>query len=62
VATFEEIKENEFNLNIPRYVDTFEAEAVVDIAKVQREILDLEKKQAELREKMNQCLKELGLE
>jgi type I restriction enzyme M protein len=60
-ATFNEIKENEFNLNIPRYVDTFEAEAVVDIAKVQKEILDLEKKQAELRVKMNQYLKELGL-
>jgi type I restriction enzyme M protein len=60
-ATFDEIKENEFNLNIPRYVDTFEAEAVVDIAKVQQEILDLEKKQAELRVKMNQYLKELGL-
>jgi type I restriction enzyme M protein len=60
-ATFEEIKENDFNLNIPRYVDTFEAEAIVDIAKVQQEILDLEKKQAELRVKMNQYLKELGL-
>jgi type I restriction enzyme M protein len=60
-ATLEEIKENDFNLNIPRYVDTFEAEAVVDIAKVQQEILDLEKKQAELRTKMNQYLKELGL-
>ena len=60
-ATFDEIKENDFNLNIPRYVDTFEAEAVVDIAKVQQEILELEKKQAELRLKMNQYLKELGL-
>ena len=60
-ATFEEIKENDFNLNIPRYVDTFEAEDVVDIAKVQQEILDLEKKQADLRLKMNQYLKELGL-
>ena len=60
-ASFGEIKENDFNLNIPRYVDTFEAEAVVDIAKVQQEILDLETKQAELRVKMNQYLKELGL-
>lgn len=60
-ASFDEIKENDFNLNIPRYVDTFEAEAPVDIAKVQREILELEKKQAELREKMNKYLKELGL-
>lgn len=60
-ASFDEIKENDFNLNIPRYVDTFEAEAPVDIAKVQEEIFALEKKQAELRVKMNQYLKELGL-
>jgi hypothetical protein len=38
VATFEEIQENDFNLNIPRYVDTFEEEAEVDIAAVQKEI------------------------
>lgn len=43
VATFEEIKENEFNLNIPRYVDTFEEEEEVDIEKVQVEIDLLEK-------------------
>jgi type I restriction enzyme M protein len=42
VATFEEIQENEFNLNIPRYVDTFEEEEEVDIALVQREIEKLE--------------------
>jgi len=42
VATFNEIQENEFNLNIPRYVDTFEEEAEVDIAKVQKEIEGLE--------------------
>src|SRR5690606_24837268 len=35
VATFDEIEENEFNLNIPRYVDTFEEEPEVDIAAVQ---------------------------
>lgn len=42
VATFDEIQENEFNLNIPRYVDTFEEEAEVDIAAVQKEIEKLE--------------------
>ncbi len=42
VATFKEIKENEFNLNIPRYVDTFEEETEVDIAAVQEEIDVLE--------------------
>lgn len=32
LASFDEIKENDFNLNIPRYVDTFEEEAPVDMA------------------------------
>ncbi|NET35912.1 MAG: type I restriction-modification system subunit M, partial [Cyanothece sp. SIO1E1] len=31
VATLEEIQENDYNLNIPRYVDTFEEEAPVDL-------------------------------
>jgi type I restriction enzyme M protein len=47
VATFDEIKENEFNLNIPRYVDTFEEESEVDIKKVQWEINQLNKELAE---------------
>ncbi len=42
VATFDDIAENEFNLNIPRYVDTFEEEAEIDIAAVQTQIDRLE--------------------
>ncbi|KRM22460.1 type I restriction-modification system subunit M [Latilactobacillus graminis] len=44
VATFDEIKENDFNLNIPRYVDTFEEEEPIDIDEVKKEIaaIDLE--------------------
>ncbi|MBL0055355.1 MAG: SAM-dependent DNA methyltransferase [Chitinophagaceae bacterium] len=42
VATAAEIQENDFNLNIPRYVDTFEEEAEVDIKAVQMEINQLE--------------------
>ena len=44
VADLDEIKENEFNLNIPRYVDTFEEEAPVDIKKVSKELQDINKK------------------
>ena len=44
MATFDEIAENDFNLNIPRYVDTFEEEAEVDIAAVQKEIDKLEER------------------
>ncbi len=60
-ATFEEIQENEFNLNIPRYVDTFEEEAEVDIAAVQVEIDKLEGElktvQAEIENYLTQLVK-----
>ncbi len=38
LATIEEIKENDFNLNIPRYVDTFEEEAVVPLTEIVKNI------------------------
>ncbi len=60
-ATFDEVEENEFNLNIPRYVDTFEPEPEVGIPAVQREIEDLERQLAETRAEMNHYLDELGL-
>ncbi|PFD04494.1 type I restriction-modification system subunit M [Bacillus cereus] len=48
IATFDEIKENDFNLNIPRYVDTFVEEAPVDMASVGSTIKDIRKEKAEL--------------
>ncbi len=42
VATCEDIKVHGFNLNISRYVDTFEEEAEIDLGKVQVEIAELE--------------------
>ena len=59
VAAFDEIKENDFNLNIPRYVDTFEEEEPIDIDEVQKEIDALEKELAEVRGKMAEKLKEI---
>ena len=56
----QEIKENDFNLNIPRYVDTFEEEKQIDIPAVQAEIDQLEKELAEVQGKMKEYLKELG--
>lgn len=49
VASFDEIKENDYNLNIPRYVDTFEEEEPIDIAALGKELMTLndEIKQAE---------------
>lgn len=60
VATFDEIAENEFNLNIPRYVDTFEEEAEVDIAAVQTEIDRLEAELKTVQTELEKYLKELG--
>lgn len=57
VAAFDEIKENVFNLNIPRYVDTFEEEEEIDIDAVQAEINDLESELAAVRVKMAEKLK-----
>jgi type I restriction enzyme M protein len=61
VASFEEIKENDFNLNIPRYVDTFEEEEEIDIASVQKDIERIEGELLEVKAKMAAYLKELGL-
>ncbi len=56
-ASFEELEENDFNLNIPRYVDTFEEEAEIDIAAVQQEIESLESELASVRTKMADLLR-----
>ena len=42
VATMEELIENDYNLNIPRYVDTFEEEEPVDLELVSKQLQDLE--------------------
>lgn len=41
LATYEEIKENEYNLNIPRYVDTFEEEEPIDLLALSQEVSTL---------------------
>ncbi|WP_333663818.1 type I restriction-modification system subunit M [Chishuiella changwenlii] len=60
-STFEDIKSNEFNLNIPRYIDTFEEEAEVDIKEVNNDINQLKSSLAETEAKMQAFLKELKL-
>jgi type I restriction enzyme M protein len=61
-AGFDEIEGNKLNLNIPRYVDTFEPEPEIDIQAVQNEIRDLDRQLAEARAEMNRYLEELGIE
>lgn len=48
LATFEELVENDYNLNIPRYVDTFEEEAPLDMAAVGKELAEIRKEKAAL--------------
>jgi len=61
IATLDEIKENEYNLNIPRYVDTFEAEPIINIDEVNKEIAQIKQQLTEVEQKMSAYLKELGL-
>lgn len=60
-ATVKDIKDNEYNLNIPRYIDTFEEEEEVDIKTVHAEIVDLKQQLAATEVKMENFLKELNL-
>ena len=62
LATPAEIAENDFNLNIPRYVDTFEEEAEIDLMAVRREREQLKAELARLEVQMDAYLKELGYE
>ena len=62
LATLEEIAANGYNLNIPRYVDTFEAEAEIDLTAVRAERAQLQARLSELENEMAGYLKELGYE
>jgi type I restriction enzyme M protein len=60
-ATLQELRDNDYNLNIPRYVDTFEEQAEIDLPAVQAEIDTLEDQLAAVRSEMRNHLKSLGL-
>ncbi|NBK46651.1 type I restriction-modification system subunit M [Staphylococcus delphini] len=60
-ASLQEIEENDYNLNIPRYVDTFEEEAPIDLDQVQQDIANIDNDIAQVEEEINSYLKELGV-
>lgn len=62
VVDLEEIKENDFNLNIKRYVDSSEDEEPVDVKAVWQNLQKLEKEREEIDEKVGEFVKELGYE
>ena len=61
-ASLDEIKENEFNLNIPRYVDTFEEEEIIDIDAVAKNLKKLSADEIGLQNKIAEFCQELGIE
>ena len=62
LASYEEIKANDYNLNIPRYVDTFEQEEQIDPEDVRREMVDIDGEIGQTLQSLNAMLTELGLE
>lgn len=62
LASFEEIKSNDYNLNIPRYVDTSEEEEPIDLAKEFKALQENEEQIEIVAEQINAYLKELGIE
>lgn len=63
VASIKEIaEEHDYNLNIPRYVDTFEEEEPVDLTAVTDELKQLDKDMAEVDQTIADYCQELGIE
>ena len=60
-ASLEEIKDNDYNLNIPRYVDTFEEEEPIDLEQVQKDLNQIDDEIVEVEQEINSYLKELGV-
>ena len=62
VTPLSEVKENDYNLNIPRYVDTFEEEEPIDLDNVVKEIKKIDKEMIEVDKKIAEYCKELGID
>ncbi|MBO7719320.1 MAG: type I restriction-modification system subunit M [Methanosphaera sp.] len=61
VATIDEIRENDYNLNIPRYVDTFEEEEAINLDELVDELEEIEKEIKKVDDKIIEYCKELGI-
>lgn len=62
VATLQEVKDNDYNLNIPRYVDTFEAEDEIDLNAIAQQLKELEQQSQKTDEVIADFCKELGID
>lgn len=61
IANYDEVKENDFNLNIPRYINAFEEEEKIDLKEVKKNLFSLEKEISNLKDSMEKYLEELGI-
>ena len=61
VASIDQIKENDYNLNIPRYVDTFEEEEPIDLENVSSKLINLEKEINATKSNITNFCKELNI-
>lgn len=61
IAKMDEIIENDYNLNIPRYVDTFEEEEAVDLQETFKKLDETQTKITDAKIEANKFLEELGL-
>ena len=62
VATLQEVKDNDYNLNIPRYVDTFEAEDEIDLNAIAKQLKALEQQSQNTDKVIADFCKELGID
>ena len=62
LVSLDEIRNNDYNLNIPRYLDTFEKEESIDLESLASEIKKLEKEEIEIDKEIGGYCKELGIE
>ena len=60
-ASLDEIEENDYNLNIPRYVDTFEEEEAIDLEVVSKRLKQIDEEIAEIDVELAKYFKELGV-
>ena len=62
IVKLSETKDNDYNLNIPRYVDTFEEEEPVDLGTVATQLKDINSRIVEIDTKLASYIEELGIE
>ncbi|MDY6457139.1 type I restriction-modification system subunit M [Acinetobacter faecalis] len=62
VATLQDVQGNDYNLNIPRYVDTFEAEDEIDLNSIAEQLKELEQQSQNTDKVIAEFCKELGID